>query len=156
MRPLWLGSLAVLAMVAAGCGESKPTLAPVRGHVYYHGVPLAGGAVVFTPDPDRGGRGPLACARIGADGAYVLVTGTDNGAVVGWHRVTFQGRAPTLRRMRFCRPTTPTRSSPANRARSRAGRATSSTFTSNSGAPPGAYATRLAKMGATRLAGSCR
>ncbi len=94
MRPLWLGSLAVLAMVAAGCGESKPTLAPVRGHVYYHGVPLAGGAVVFTPDPDRGGRGPLACARIGADGAYVLVTGTEYGAVAGWHRVTFQSRAP--------------------------------------------------------------
>jgi hypothetical protein len=65
----------------------------VRGHVYFHGAPLAGGAIVFTPDPDRGGRGPLACARIGDDGAYVLVTGPDSGAVAGWHRVTFQARA---------------------------------------------------------------
>ena len=94
MRPLWLGCLVVPALVAAGCGESKPALAPVRGHVYFHGAPLAGGAIVFTPDPDRGGRGPLACARIGDDGAYVLVTGPDHGAVAGWHRVTFQSRAP--------------------------------------------------------------
>ena len=62
--------------------------------MYYHGAPLAGGAIVFTPDPERGGRGPLACARIGDDGGYVLVTGADPGAVVGWHRVTFQARAP--------------------------------------------------------------
>ncbi len=94
MRLLWFTSAAVLALVAGGCGESKPTLAPVRGHVYFHGVPLAGGAIVFTPDPDRGGHGPLACARIGADGAYVLVTGPDPGAVVGWHRVTLQARVP--------------------------------------------------------------
>ena len=94
MRLLWFTSAAVLALVAGGCGESKPTLAPVRGHVYFHGVPLAGGAIVFTPDPDRGGHSPLACARIGADGAYVLVTGPDPGAVVGWHRVTLQARVP--------------------------------------------------------------
>ena len=93
MRRLWLGSLAVLAAVAAGCGESKPTLAPVRGHVYFHGAPLAGGAIVFTPDAERGSRGPLACARIAADGGYVLVTGPDFGAVAGWHRVAFQGSA---------------------------------------------------------------
>ena len=56
--------------------------------------PAGGRPVVFTPDPDRGGRGPLACARIGDDGAYVLTTGPDSGAVTGWHRVTFQARAP--------------------------------------------------------------
>ena len=94
MRPLWLDMPGLLALVAGGCGESKPTLSPVRGHVYFHGVPLAGGAIVFTPDPDRGGRGPLACARIGDDGGYVLVTGPDFGAVAGWHRVTFQAAPP--------------------------------------------------------------
>ncbi len=134
MCPLWFTCLAVLVLVAGGCGESKPTLSPVRGHVYFHGVPLAGGAIVFTPDPDRGGRGPLACARIGDDGGYVLVTGPDFGAVAGWHRVTFQARAPTRRRRRGCRPATPTRNCRGSRARSRRGRATSSTFTSNSAA----------------------
>jgi len=94
MRPWCWTSLAALALIAAGCGPSKPPLAPVRGHVYFHGAPLAGGAIVFTPDPDRGGSGPLACARIGEDGSYALVTGADVGAAVGWHRVTFQGHSP--------------------------------------------------------------
>ena len=119
MRLLWLGSLSLLGIAAAGCGDSKPALAPVRGHVYFHGAPLAGGAVVFTPDPERGGHGPLACARIGDDGGYVLVTGPDMGAVSGWHRVTFQARARRPAGRRVCPPATRTRSSPASRARSR-------------------------------------
>ena len=90
MRPVGIGSLAVLALAAAGCGESGPTLTPVRGHVFYHGAPLSGGAIVFTPDPERGGRGPLAWARVGDDGGYVLLTGQDYGAAPGWHRVTFK------------------------------------------------------------------
>ena len=40
----------------------------------------------FTPDGERGGHGPLACARIGADGVYVLTTGADKGAVPGCQR----------------------------------------------------------------------
>ncbi len=60
MRLLWLGSLTLFALAAIGCGDSKPELAPVRGHVYFHGAPLAGGVIVFTPDPERGGHGPLA------------------------------------------------------------------------------------------------
>ncbi len=90
MRPTWMGSVVLLGLLAGGCGGSKPALAPVRGHVYFRGQPLNGGAIVFTPDPDRGGRGPLACARIGADGGFVLATGPDFGAVPGWHRVTFK------------------------------------------------------------------
>jgi hypothetical protein len=93
MRPTWLGCLILLALAAAGCGEQKPALAAVRGHVYFRGAPLAGGAIVFTPDPERGGRGPLACARIDGDGGFVLVTGQDFGAVPGWHRVTFTAPA---------------------------------------------------------------
>jgi len=90
MRPTWMASLAVLALAAAGCGDGRTTLAPVRGHVYYRGAPLKGAAVVFTPDPEHGGRGPLACARLADDGGYVLATGPDFGAVPGWHRVTFK------------------------------------------------------------------
>lgn len=93
MRPTWLGCLVLLALAGAGCGEQKPALVPVRGHVTFRGTPLTGGAIVFTPDPERGGSGPLACARIDNDGGFVLRTGQDVGAVPGWHRVTFTARA---------------------------------------------------------------
>jgi hypothetical protein len=75
-------------VLLAGCGRSEPELAPVQGQVFYHGQPLPGGTIVFTPDPARGGRGPLACAEIGADGRYALCTGGKKGAVPGWHQVS--------------------------------------------------------------------
>jgi hypothetical protein len=56
--------------------------------VFYRGQPLAGGTIVFTPDPERGGRGPLATGEIGSDGRYSLRTGETPGAVPGWHKVT--------------------------------------------------------------------
>jgi len=90
MRRYWIG---IAALLAIGCGEPKPTLSPVRGRVFFHGAPLVGGVIVFTPDLEHGNRGPQACARIGDDGAYVLSTGADFGAVPGWHRVTFGNAA---------------------------------------------------------------
>lgn len=93
MHRKWIGIALLLALCTVGCGQPKPTLTPVRGRVYYHGQPLPGGVIVFTPDEEHGGRGPQACARIGPDGAYVLSTGTDLGAVAGWHRVTFKALA---------------------------------------------------------------
>ena len=88
-----IGSVALLALVAVGCSGQKPTLAPVRGRVYFHDAPVTGGVIVFTPDLEHGNRGPQACGRIGADGAYVLSTGADFGAIPGWHRVTFKATA---------------------------------------------------------------
>ena len=44
--------------------------------------------VVFTPDIQRGGSGPQAWAKIGPDGAFVLMTETRTGATPGWHRIT--------------------------------------------------------------------
>ena len=90
----WLAACVLLPLLPLGCGEQKPTLAPVRGTVYFRGAPLRGGTIVFTPDAERGGHGPLACARIGPDGAYALTTGSESGAVPGWHRVTVKALPP--------------------------------------------------------------
>jgi hypothetical protein len=77
----------LLVLTVLGCGQ-QPKLTPVHGQVFYRGRPLAGGTIVFTPDPERGGHGPLACAEIGPDGRYALRTNQEFGAVPGWHRVT--------------------------------------------------------------------
>src|SRR6516225_7750875 len=79
---LFFAALAVL-----GCGQGEP-MTPVHGRVFFHGQPLPGGTIVFTPDAERGGRGPLACGEIDADGRYTLRTGDKPGAVSGWHRIT--------------------------------------------------------------------
>jgi hypothetical protein len=72
----------------AGCDSNPPPLAPVNGHVKYQGQPLSGGTIVFTPDPARGSRGPIALGKIDAQGKFTLYTKSDPGAVAGWHRVT--------------------------------------------------------------------
>src|SRR5438552_1367001 len=83
-----------VALAATGCRREQPALAPVSGRVFYHGQPLTGGTIVSTPDPERGGSGPLACAEIGPDGQYVLSSGRHKGAVPGWHRVTVAAASP--------------------------------------------------------------
>src|SRR5262249_42784052 len=65
-----------------------PELTPVRGTVYYKGVPLRGGTIVFAPDPARGCCGPLAQAEIRPDGTYSLRTDGARGAAPGWHLIT--------------------------------------------------------------------
>jgi hypothetical protein len=76
-----------LLLAAVGCGRPVK-LAPVSGRVSYRGRPLAGGTIVFTPDPERGGRGPQAWAEIDSEGRYRLCTAGEPGAVPGWHRIT--------------------------------------------------------------------
>jgi hypothetical protein len=88
MRSLGVVGLGGLLLGLLGCGQAEPKLAPVQGRVYYRGEPLPGGTIVFAPDPERGGHGPLACAEIESDGHYALRTGKETGAVTGWHRVT--------------------------------------------------------------------
>jgi hypothetical protein len=91
-RTLWLG---LLLLPAFGCGRGADKLEPVEGQVFYKGKPLAGGTIVFAPDPERGGHGPLAFAEIQPDGRFTLRTGETAGAVVGWHRVTVASASPT-------------------------------------------------------------
>jgi hypothetical protein len=93
--------LAVLAVV--GCSGDEP-LTPVHGRVFFRGQPLPGGTIVFTPDPERGGRGPLAYAEISADGRYSLRSGDKLGAVAGWHRVTIAPPAPAVTPGQTIRP----------------------------------------------------
>jgi hypothetical protein len=90
----WL--LLVLLATSAGCGGGADELAPVAGQVFYRGQPLTGGTIVFAPDPERGGRGPLALGAIGPDGRYSLRSDARYGAVPGWHRITIApGDTPT-------------------------------------------------------------
>jgi hypothetical protein len=79
--------LSVILMLVLGCGGDEK-LTPVRGRVFFHGQPLAGGTIVFTPDAERGGHGPLAWGEIEADGRYLLHTGDKTGVVPGWHRIS--------------------------------------------------------------------
>lgn len=80
--------ICLLGLLSLGCGGSGSPLAPVQGRVFYRGHPLPGGTIVFTPDADRGGRGPQAWAEIDREGNYTLRTEGKDGAVPGWHLVT--------------------------------------------------------------------
>jgi hypothetical protein len=87
MRRLALILLCAL-MPAAGCNHGPPPQVVVRGTVHVNGQPLRGGTVVFTPDPKRGGRGPVSFAIVDQDGGFVLGSENGAGAVRGWHRIT--------------------------------------------------------------------
>jgi hypothetical protein len=78
----------LLLLLLIGCGRSGGSLATVQGQVFYRGKPLSGGTIVFTPDPERGCRGPQAWAEIKAEGRFDLHTEGRRGALPGWHRVT--------------------------------------------------------------------
>ena len=60
LSPLFLCAL----ILPTGCNHGPPPQVPVRGKVYVNGQPLHGGTVVFTPDSQRGARGPVSFATI--------------------------------------------------------------------------------------------
>ena len=91
MRTAPLLTTCLALLLALGCGGSPAPQPYVQGRVYYKGQPLAGGTVVFAPDPTRGGHGPMAWGQIDADGRYRLTTDGRNGASPGWHRITVAG-----------------------------------------------------------------
>ncbi len=93
MRPR-LHLCGLLLVLATGCGGGTDQTAEVQGRVYYQGKPVEGGTIVFTPDPSRGGSGPLARSEIQADGRYQLRSGDTSGAVAGWHRVSVAPAGP--------------------------------------------------------------
>jgi hypothetical protein len=90
----WLIPVAALGVGAAvvglpgGCSRKSPAgPATVRGRVTFQGQPLAGGLVVFSPDPDRGGSGKPARGDLDADGAFRLTLAGESAVPAGWYRV---------------------------------------------------------------------
>jgi len=91
--PLLSTLIAVVLVVAAGCGASDPLgLAPVAGTVTYDGRPLDHGKVVFFPE--AGTPGPQAVGTIEPDGTFQMQTIGRDGAAVGRHRVLVHCRRP--------------------------------------------------------------
>ena len=83
-------SLAAGAGVVAlhgGCSPSRPPKeTTVCGRVTFQGRPVAGGTVVFAPDPERGAAGKPLRAATAADGTFTL-RATDGPVPPGWYRV---------------------------------------------------------------------
>jgi hypothetical protein len=80
---------AILAVTAAGCGPSRPAVAPVRGQITLGGEPVKTGVVWFYP----AASGRPAIGEIGADGRYTLGTfAKDDGAMLGSHVVVIESR----------------------------------------------------------------
>ncbi len=95
---------AVLVAVA-GCGGGADPPESVTGRVLYRGTPLAGGTIVFVPDPDRGGDGPIAGGEIRSDGRYSLRADGSTGVCPGWYRVSFAATSKTSLPPRYSDPT---------------------------------------------------
>ncbi len=87
---LALGGGFAAVSLSGGCGGSAPAPAPatVRGKVTFNGQPIVGGLVVFSPDPQRGGRGKPACAETGPDGTFALQLDGSAHIPAGWYRVS--------------------------------------------------------------------
>jgi hypothetical protein len=89
------GLLAVLAAGSPGCQRAdKAGATTVRGLVTFEGYPLAGGMIVFTPDPERGGSGKPLPAEIAADGRFQLAPAADSEIAPGWYRVAVAAPPP--------------------------------------------------------------
>lgn len=66
-------ALAAIGLLAAGCGDPRTAhLAPVSGRVERGSQPLAGGSVVFVPEPPL--KAAIAYGTIDATGRYTMAT----------------------------------------------------------------------------------
>lgn len=85
IQPLFrvMSLMAIFAMIP-GCGPDYPETIPVSGTVTLDGQPVAGAAVVFTPE-----EGQKATGTTDASGRFELSSfQLGDGAVPGRHRVT--------------------------------------------------------------------
>ena len=90
-RPFLAGFAMCLALswvALTGCNRVSPAgSTTVRGRVTFQGHPMAGGLVVFSPDPERGGSGKPIPGQIAQDGHFQLILGSDPTIPPGWYRV---------------------------------------------------------------------
>lgn len=75
-------SLVLLLMVSAGCGESGPSLIPVKGSVTVDGQPAEGVVLLFH------GGNSVSSASSDASGAFSVVTNAEPGMPAGSYKVT--------------------------------------------------------------------
>jgi hypothetical protein len=91
-----IGSVCVLALVAGCGGGSKPSETIVRGQILYRGEPVAGGLIVFAPNPDRGSDGPVVTARLLDDGSFTLSAVDGQPVAPGWYRIAVAPKAGSV------------------------------------------------------------
>ncbi|AMV34027.1 hypothetical protein VN12_17995 [Pirellula sp. SH-Sr6A] len=80
---LVLGLVLSLGASIVGCGDSGPSLAPVKGKVMMYGKPYEKGLVVFEPV----GGGPAGTSRTDANGEFEIWSAGKKGAMIGDHKV---------------------------------------------------------------------
>jgi hypothetical protein len=79
---------AALVGLPGGCSrKGTPGPATVRGKVIFQGSPLAGGLIVFSPDPERGSTGKPARGDLAEDGTFQLMLSDETAIPAGWYRV---------------------------------------------------------------------
>ena len=77
--------LAIVMLLALGCGGGEKPRVPVSGRVLYRGYVVPSGKIAFTADKDRGTQGPMVSAELRSDGTFRLGEG---GLPPGFYRVT--------------------------------------------------------------------
>jgi len=81
----WVGALALLGLVGAGCGGDGLKRVPVRGKVTAGGAPVDKCTVQFLPLGGTKGQGGL--GNTDQDGNYKMASGTLAGIVPGEYKV---------------------------------------------------------------------
>jgi hypothetical protein len=86
---------AALCAGLSGCGGAGDTLTPVAGKVTVNGAPLGTGSVTFHPDSAKGNNTPhIPVGYIDAEGNYKVTAATQEGAPLGWYKVTVTAQEP--------------------------------------------------------------
>lgn len=83
--------LSLVALSAAGCGESGPVFYPVAGKVTLKdGTPIKSGFVIFYPDVKKGNKARESSTGTIRDGAYALKSGLNDGCPPGTYKVSVE------------------------------------------------------------------
>ena len=81
-------------LLLIGCSGQPPALTQVRGKVWYKGVPLKGGTIVFTPDAGAATAATLPSRKSRPMAVFSSKPATPTGAAPGWHRITIAALSP--------------------------------------------------------------